>query len=127
MAISIIDCMKDLANRGKTIICAIHQPSSEIFDNLFLMSEGHLAYADDIIKAHKFFSRFLDLLDTNSIYNILLFLLNNSIGFKCPNNYNPAEYFIKTLAISPLDNSRERIKVYKYFLIYMCEIEEIFM
>jgi hypothetical protein len=49
------------------------------------------------------------------------FLLNKSIGFKCPNNYNPAEDFIKILAISALepDNSRERIKVYKYFLIIL--------
>ena len=78
MAMSIIDCMKDLANKGKTIICTIHQPSSEIFerfDNLFLMSEGRLAYAGDINNAHNFFSRFLDLFDKTNIYNILYFII----------------------------------------------------
>lgn len=59
MAMSIVDSMKELANRGKTIICTIHQPSSEIFvrfDRLFLMAEGRLAYTGDLVTAHQFFA-----------------------------------------------------------------------
>jgi ABC-type multidrug transport system ATPase subunit len=32
MAMSIVDAMRSMANQGKTIICTIHQPSSEIFE-----------------------------------------------------------------------------------------------
>ena len=59
MAMSIVDSMKRLANLGKTIVCTIHQPSSEIFerfDRLFLMAEGRVAYAGDSIMAYDFFS-----------------------------------------------------------------------
>ena len=58
MAMTIVDSMKELASRGKTIICTIHQPSSEIFerfDRLFLMAEGSLAYTGDLINANHFF------------------------------------------------------------------------
>ncbi len=61
MAMSIVESMKELASKGKTIICTIHQPSSEIFeqfDRLYLMAEGRLAYTGDLVQAHHFFSRF---------------------------------------------------------------------
>ncbi len=59
MALSVVDCMKKLAQQGKTIICTIHQPSSEIFekfDRLCLMAEGRLAYIGPNNEAPKFFS-----------------------------------------------------------------------
>ncbi len=61
MAMSIVDCMKSLASQGKTIICTIHQPSSELFqkfDSLYLMAEGRLAYSGALEKAYDFFSRY---------------------------------------------------------------------
>ena len=61
MAVSIVESMKNLAKNGKTIICTIHQPSSEIFemfDRLYLMTEGKLAYHGDTNKAYDFFARF---------------------------------------------------------------------
>lgn len=60
MAISITECMRVLASKGKTIICTIHQPSSEIFsmfDKLCLLAEGRLAYFGDIPGAISFFER----------------------------------------------------------------------
>jgi ABC-type multidrug transport system ATPase subunit len=51
--------MKNIAQQGKTIICTIHQPSSEIFemfDRLCLLAEGHLAYIGDLNKAYDFFA-----------------------------------------------------------------------
>jgi ABC-type multidrug transport system ATPase subunit len=60
MAVSIVDTMRNLANKGKTIICTIHQPSSEIFekfDNLYLMAEGRVAYAGQLPQAINFFSK----------------------------------------------------------------------
>ena len=59
MAMSIVESMKLLATKGKTIVCTIHQPSSEIFegfDRLLLMAEGRLAYIGDVLHAHHFFS-----------------------------------------------------------------------
>lgn len=60
MAISIAETMKSLAKKGKTIICTIHQPSSEIFemfDRLCLLAEGRLAYFGDLPGANDFFGR----------------------------------------------------------------------
>jgi len=85
MAMSIVESMKSLARNGKTIIFTIHQPSSELFelfDKICLLSEGRLAYLGDKEKAFDFFQ---------------------SQGFACPSKYNPADFFIKTLAISPFE------------------------
>ena len=85
MAMSIVDTMKNLAKQGKTIVCTIHQPSSEVyemFDKLCLLSEGRLAYIGDLKMANEFFA---------------------SQGYCVPVNYNPSDYFIKTLAIVPSD------------------------
>ena len=52
--------MKDLVRQGKTIICTIHQPSSEVFekfDTLCLLAEGRLAYLGPLLEAEKFFSK----------------------------------------------------------------------
>ena len=97
MATSIVESMKNLAQNGKTIIFTIHQPSSElfeIFDKICLLSEGRLAFLGDKEKAFDFFQ---------------------SQGFVCPPKYNPADYFIKTLAISPFDrnNCISRVTVRK--------------
>ena len=52
--------MKSLSRKGKTIICTIHQPSSEIFelfDKLCLLAEGRLAYLGSLKNALGFFER----------------------------------------------------------------------
>lgn len=95
IALSVMECMKSLAKQGRTIICTIHQPSSEIFelfDRLCLLSDGNLAFNGPINKCNEFFE---------------------SQGYKVPVNYNPADFFIKTLAIVPSDkeSSSSRIKV----------------
>ncbi len=62
MAISVVESMKNLAKKGKTIICTIHQPSSEIFemfDKLCLLAEGRLAFIGSLPNAYNFFKRFI--------------------------------------------------------------------
>ena len=62
MALSVAECMKDLAIMGKTIICTIHQPSSEIFemfDSLCLLAEGRQAFLGNIHEVPEFFKRYL--------------------------------------------------------------------
>ena len=83
MAMSVVDSMQNLAKQGKTIICTIHQPSSEIFamfDRLCLLAEGRLAFIGSISDATAFFAK---------------------NGFSIPDNYNPADFFINTLAVVP--------------------------
>ena len=49
-----------LAKNGKTIICTIHQPSSELFemfDKFCLISEGRLAYIGNRLNAINFFEK----------------------------------------------------------------------
>jgi ABC-type multidrug transport system ATPase subunit len=60
MAKNMVDCMRKMALKGKTIVCTIHQPSSDIFkkfDDLCLLAEGKLAFIGDLNEAPKFFSR----------------------------------------------------------------------
>jgi ABC-type multidrug transport system ATPase subunit len=95
MAVSVVECIKILAECGKTVVFTIHQPSSELFkmfDKICLMSEGRLAFIGTRHEATAFFE---------------------SQGYPCPVKYNPADYFIKTMSISPIDreNSVEKVNV----------------
>jgi len=61
MAANLVKILKSLANKGKTIICTIHQPASDtfaLFDKLLLMSEGRVAYYGDAKKAPTYFASY---------------------------------------------------------------------
>jgi ABC-type multidrug transport system ATPase subunit len=95
MAMSVVESMRSLAKQGKTIICTIHQPSSEVFelfDKLCLLAEGRLAYIGPLPAASDFFE---------------------SQGLRVPYNYNPADFYIKNVAIPPADkeNCLKRVNV----------------
>ena len=60
MAVSVVDTLCTLAKQGRTVICTIHQPSSQIvemFDKILLMAEGRTAYLGDVKMANNFFER----------------------------------------------------------------------
>ncbi|CAF3330834.1 unnamed protein product [Rotaria socialis] len=83
MAFILVQAMRKLADQGKTIVCTIHQPSSEIFflfDTLYLLAEGRLAYFGSLEKAPAYFRQF---------------------DLEIPRNYNPADFYIRQLAIYP--------------------------
>jgi len=83
MAASVVEVMRNLASQGRTIVCTIHQPSSQIvnmFDKVLLMAEGRTAYLGDVPGANSFFER---------------------CGFPCPMNYNPADHYLQVLAVVP--------------------------
>lgn len=85
-----------------TIIITIHQPSSQVFEmfdkyillkigliNLFricLMVEGHLAFLGKIETAIN---------------------LWNELGYPLPQNFNPADHFIATLAMNSQGKGRK--------------------
>ncbi|CAB3363689.1 Hypothetical predicted protein [Cloeon dipterum] len=83
MAQNVVQVLKNMALKGKTVICTIHQPSSEVFamfDKVLLMAEGRVAYLGTSHEACDFFSQ---------------------LGAPCPSNYNPADFFIQLLAVVP--------------------------
>lgn len=102
MAESLVRKIKALAKQGRTIICTIHQPSSEVFsmfDNLLLLADGKVAFMGKQEEALGYFEQ---------------------IGFKCPTNYNPAEFFVKTLAVVPGKEFESRTKIdVSFFLLLL--------
>lgn len=95
MAHNVLQVLKRLAQKGKTIILTIHQPSSEIFglfDKLLLMAEGRVAFLGTPTEANRFFAQ---------------------LNAPCPNNYNPADFYVELLAIVPGNEGDSRVKVRK--------------
>ncbi|XP_046463103.1 protein white-like isoform X2 [Daphnia pulex] len=86
MAHNVVQILKNFALSGKSVICTIHQPSSEVFslfDRILLMAEGRTAFLGPAGDALPFFS---------------------NLGFPCPPNYNPADFFIHTLATQGMES-----------------------
>lgn len=83
MAHNVVQVLKRLTQKDKTIILTIHQPSSEIFgmfDKLLLIAEGRVAFLGTPNEASTFFT---------------------SLEAPCPTNYNPADFYIEYLAVVP--------------------------
>nr|AHK05663.1 ATP-binding cassette transporter sub-family G 125057 [Tigriopus japonicus] len=94
MAQNVVEVLQQLANQGKSIICTIHQPSSQVFsmfDRVLLMAEGQVTYLGGVRRAFEFFS---------------------DVGHPCPEHFNPADHYVQVLAVTPGDEEscRQRIK-----------------
>lgn len=60
MAANVVEVLKRLATKGKTIVCTIHQPSSDVytlFDKILLMAQGRVAFTGTLAEANKFFTK----------------------------------------------------------------------
>ncbi|CAI5448357.1 unnamed protein product [Caenorhabditis angaria] len=95
MAESVVQVLSNLAKSGRTVICTIHQPSSQLylmFDRVMFMAGGRTAFLGSPRDAIQFFE---------------------DSGFACPHNFNPADLIIHTLAVIPNeeDECRQRIQV----------------
>lgn len=80
-ATAVMEILKDLAISGRTIISTIHQPNSDIFemfDRLMLLAQGKIIYFNEARLSVGHFE---------------------SIGFKCPELSNPADYFMSIMSI----------------------------
>lgn len=80
-AFQLVSTLKSLANKGRTIICTIHQPRSEIwnlFDNVLLLAGGSLVYSGSAARCLPYFE---------------------DLGHALPTFVNPAEYLIDLSAI----------------------------
>eukprot|EP00124_Ichthyophonus_hoferi_P000453 Ihof_evm5s17 gene=Ihof_evmTU5s17 len=75
-ALEVMSVMRDITNRGRTTICTIHQPSTDVyrlFDKLLLLVEGNVVYLGHADQAVKYFE---------------------NMGFVCPKNMGPADFLI---------------------------------
>ncbi|XP_031788711.1 protein scarlet-like [Nasonia vitripennis] len=75
--------LHSFAAQGRTVLCTIHQPSSEVFNSfkkIILLANGRIAYTGTSTGALNFFS---------------------SLGYVCPHLYNPADFLIGTLVSNP--------------------------
>ncbi|BBN06130.1 ATP-binding cassette, subfamily G (WHITE), member 2 [Marchantia polymorpha subsp. ruderalis] len=88
----VMETLRELAHDGHTVICSIHQPRGSIyakFDDLMLLSNGSLVYMGPAgEKALTYFE---------------------SIGYKCPEHVNPAEFFADLISIDYSTPEREEI------------------
>ncbi|GMF10022.1 unnamed protein product [Phytophthora lilii] len=81
MAESVVKQLLRIARQGKMVLATIHQPSSELFtcfDRLYLMANGNVIYDGLAKDAVAYFS---------------------SQGYSCPAFLNPADYFMRQLAV----------------------------
>lgn len=93
MAENVIQVLSKLARNGRTVICTIHQPASQLymmFDRVIFLAGGRAAFVGSPRNSIDFFE---------------------ACGYPCPTDYNPADMVINTLAIVPTEEEecRERI------------------
>ena len=93
MAYQVVKMMKAFAASGRTVLSTIHQPSSEtysLFNKLLLMWNGRTVYYGSREGAVTYFSQF-------------------GSKYTCPQYTNPADFFIKMLAVGPGDDRYEEV------------------
>jgi ABC-type multidrug transport system ATPase subunit/ABC-type multidrug transport system permease subunit len=88
LASTVVEGMKTLAASGRTVLCTIHQPSTEVFnrfDKLLLLSAGCPIYFGPVATCRAHFE---------------------SLGIACHQN-NPAEFVITVAAVAASNNASE--------------------
>ncbi|KHJ83313.1 ABC-2 type transporter [Oesophagostomum dentatum] len=93
MAENVVQVLSKLAKSGRTVVCTIHQPASQLylmFDRVMFLAGGRTAFLGSPRDCIQFFE---------------------DCGAPCPHNYNPADLIIHTLAVVPQEEDicRQRI------------------
>ncbi|XP_077998210.1 protein white-like [Glandiceps talaboti] len=100
MAETVVSKLQELALKGHTVLCTVHQPSSELnglIDSIYLMAEGQCAYFGHTMNAMNHF---------------------NAQGYNCPENFTPTDHYLMILSIRPetegedLDRVQELCDIY---------------
>lgn len=84
-AYQVVHVLKDLASASCTVICTLHQPSSEIFalvDQVICLCNGHCLFEGSREHMVQFFSK---------------------VGYKVPTGFNPADFAIFLMQTEPRD------------------------
>ncbi len=77
---SVMETLAKLAKTGLSVVLTIHQPRSDIFhmfDKLLLLARGSVVYFGDADNAVPYFA---------------------NLGYQCPPNYNPADFFVDLIS-----------------------------
>lgn len=89
---NVMQSLHNLAHNGRTVICTIHQPNSDVFqlfDKLMLLAKGQVVYFGDSQSAVEYFSK---------------------INYPCPKYVNPPDHYIKLIHIDQSsEESEERV------------------
>ena len=88
-ALLVIKILRDLARQGRTVIQTIHQPNTDIYNNLdylILMAQGKIIYFNQKEYALPYFK---------------------SLDFACPDHTNPADFFISIMSIESLSTEED--------------------
>ena len=88
-ALELVRLARKISRSGRTVICVIHQPSSEIFetfDDVVFMCKGKIVYHGPVEKVAEYFA---------------------ARGFNCPDDYNPADYVMYVLQTINTDQLNE--------------------
>ena len=109
MATVVIHLLKAQADKGKTIITTIHQPSTSIFqsfDRLILMVEGSFIYQGPANVSMDYFKQ---------------------IGYSCPELMNPPDYYMRIMYIKNRNDLKpeESEKLEKFIQAYKANEYEI--
>ncbi|CAL2032003.1 unnamed protein product [Caenorhabditis brenneri] len=99
MASEVVRALLDLAAKGKTIIVVLHQPSSTVFrmfHKVCFMATGKTVYHGPVDKLCPFF---------------------DALGpaFRVPESYNPADFVMSEISISP-ETEKEDIKRIEFII-----------
>ncbi|CAI5444649.1 unnamed protein product [Caenorhabditis angaria] len=93
MAENVVEILKGIAKTGRTIICTIHQPSSQLyqmFDRVIYLAAGRTAFYGSPQESIEFFE---------------------NCGHKIPDEYNPSEWIIYKLAVQPGDELASNARI----------------
>ncbi|KAK2584946.1 hypothetical protein KPH14_002539 [Odynerus spinipes] len=81
-AMTVVKTLRDVAMRGRIVICSIHQPASgllDVFHEVLLLSGGRVAFQGTTTDATNFF---------------------DSLDLQCPPTFNSAEFYVSQLSIT---------------------------
>ncbi|PSN48090.1 hypothetical protein C0J52_03441 [Blattella germanica] len=93
-SLQVISHLKSLARGGRTVVCTIHQPSSrlfEMFDDLYILSEGQCLYNGPI----------------NAMTSVF-----EEAGFQCPEHYNRADFALEIASRKKDENVENLVAKY---------------
>lgn len=89
-AYTLVNLLKKIASSNASILCTIHQPSSEVFflfDSCIFLKQGRVLYQGPVSTVAQHFS---------------------SLGFECPANYNPADFVMFISQTESSESLQER-------------------